>query len=516
MALLIPGFLPNNRYYNKNFLLIPHPVGGNVNAFRFSIQIRKALVGMLLVGVFLAGFGSGSLRSVHAQGASIVSPGISTDKSDINPLRSGDLIPWSGGAGMMGDAVILPATPAVCPPSIGFGETIQCSIASPGETDSYSFTATAGDRVYVRMTSSSGFLWPYIKLYGPDAAYVCGAVNITNHYTVDVSCALPTTGTYILQVQDYDGIYTGNYYLYLQRLNNPGNPASIASGAILTPAQNDMYTFTGNAGDNVFVRMSASFWAYINVYNPDGTGLCGAYNALNRTRVDVSCTLPSAGTYTILASDADGINIGNYYLYLQRLNNPGGTSSIAFGQTLPGTIGLPAEMDAYTFTGNVGDKVVVRMSTLPGTLWTYLHVNNPDGTALCGAYNAFNSSRIELDCTLPGTGTYSILAGDYNGTDTGDYYLHLQRLNNPGNTVPLAFGQTLSASITTLAEADTYTFSASAGDRVLARISQSIETFGPEIMLYDPDGTQICDLSRSSDYLTHLRFGGLELQRVST
>jgi hypothetical protein len=36
---------------------------------------------------------------------------------------------------------------ANCPGGISFGETIQCSINSSGETDSYTFSASAGDKV---------------------------------------------------------------------------------------------------------------------------------------------------------------------------------------------------------------------------------------------------------------------------------------------------------------------------------------------------------------------------------
>ena len=45
-----------------------------------------------------------------------------------------------------------------CPPSISFGETTQCSINSVSETDTYTFTASAGDKVLVRMNKSTGDL----------------------------------------------------------------------------------------------------------------------------------------------------------------------------------------------------------------------------------------------------------------------------------------------------------------------------------------------------------------------
>ncbi|MCM3902885.1 MAG: hypothetical protein ND866_14360, partial [Pyrinomonadaceae bacterium] len=76
----------------------------------------------------------------------------------------------------------------------------------------------------------------------------------------------------------------------------------------------------------------------------------------------VSCILTSSGLHTIQAFDSfNGTFTGGYNLYLQRLNNPGNTVSISFGQTVPGSIDGLADVDTYTFTANVGDRVLVRM-----------------------------------------------------------------------------------------------------------------------------------------------------------
>jgi hypothetical protein len=398
-----------------------------------------------------------------------------------------------------------PLLPAVCPPSIGFGETIQCAIVSAGEIDSYTFSGNAGDRVYVRMSKSSGSLWPHIIVQNPDGTYLCGGVNVTNHATASTECTLPSTGTYTILADDYNGTATGDYYLYLQRLNNPGNAQAIAfgqtlPGTISTPAQSETYTFTASAGDRVYVRLGASsgsLWPHITVYNPDGTYLCGAVNVLSRTSVSVQCNLASTGTYTILADDYNGTGSGDYYIYLQRLNNPGSPLAIAFGETLPGSIMTPAQNDTYTFAGSAGDKVLVSMSRASGSVWPYIGVYQPDGTSLCGAYNGFNSTRVEIICTLSSTGNFTILVNDYDGTGTGDYYLYTQRLNNPGNASPAAFGETVSGSINTPAQKDTYTFNASAGDMLLAGMSQSSDTLTPEITMYGPDGSKMCNISRS-------------------
>src|SRR5512135_2052528 len=108
---------------------------------------------------------------------------------------------------------------AVCPPSMIFGETIQCSIVSAGETNAYTFAASAGDKVLVRISKSTGDFWPGIRVYSPDGTKLCETNAPT---TAEIaSCPLPSTGTYsILAFDSFNGTLTGDYYLYLQRLNN--------------------------------------------------------------------------------------------------------------------------------------------------------------------------------------------------------------------------------------------------------------------------------------------------------
>lgn len=242
------------------------------------------------------------------------------------------------------------AAPAVCPSSIGFGETIQCSIVSAGETDTYTFTASAGDKVLVRMKTSTGNLWAGIGIYGPGGTKLCETHSSVIFVAAEIaSCTLTSGGTYFILAYDgYHGLGTGNYFLYLQRLNNPGSPMSIAfgqtlSGSLTTPVEMDTYTFIANAGDKVLVRMGTStgdIWDGIRVYNSDGTKLCEAGSPTAFSPAEIaSCTLTSGGTYSILAYDGyHGMGTGDYYLYLQQLNNPGILVSISGNAGVAGAI----------------------------------------------------------------------------------------------------------------------------------------------------------------------------------
>jgi len=356
---------------------------------------------------------------------------------------------------------------------ISFGDTLSGTVAA-AEMDAYTFVGASGDQIIVRMSKTSGSLWPLILVYRPNGTLLCEDYSPS---TAEVFCTLTSSGMHTILVADYFGTYTGEYSLYLQRTNNPGNATPISfgetlSGSIGAAAEMDTYTFTASAGDVVLVRMSR---ASVSLYAPDGTKLCSDLNG---------CSLPSDGTYTILAGGT-----GDYDLYLQRLNDPGNAIPIAFGDTVSASIDLPAEMDAYTFVGASGDQVLVRVAETSGSLWPLIRVYRPNGTLLCEDYSP---STAEVSCSLTSSGTHTILVGDYFGTYTGEYSLYLQRTNNPGNAIPIAFGNTLSGTVAA-AEMDAYTFVGTPGDQVLVRVAETSGSLWPLIRVYPPNGTLLCE-----------------------
>ncbi len=382
--------------------------------------------------------------------------------------------------------------------AIAFGQTISGSVLLPVDMKAYTFAATSGDKVIVRMTKSSGEIWPGIRVYSPTGQRLCDNYGAT---TAEVgSCTLSANGTYTVLTYDYlDGSKTGDYYVHVQRLNNPGNATSISFGETLSntisyPSQADAYTFTATAGDKVLVRGSKSsgeIWPSIRVYGPSGAKLCDDYGS---TTAEIeSCTLSATGTYTVLTYDyLDGSKTGDYYVHVQRLNNPGNATSISFGGTLSDTISYPSQADAYTFTATAGDKLLVRVSKSSGEIWPGIRVYGPSGANLCDDYGS-TTAEIE-SCTLSATGTYTVLTYDYlDGSKTGDYYVHVQRLNNPGNATSISFGGTLSDTISYPSQADAYTFTATSGDKVLVRGSKSSGEIWPGIRVYGPSGAKLCD-----------------------
>jgi len=163
-------------------------------------------------------------------------------------------------------------------------------------------------------------------------------------------------------------------------------------------------------------------------------------------------------------------------------------TSISIGQTVSGSLAV-GEEDNYTFSSGAGNRVIIRMTQTSDTfLSPQLHLYSPDGTELNSSWHGWSAEIISDP--LPTTGTYTILASDFFGDDSGEYNLTLERLN-PGSGPSISFGQTVSGNLV-VGDLDTYTFSATAGNRVIIRMSQTSDTFlSPQLRLYSPDGTEL-------------------------
>lgn len=220
----------------------------------------------------------------------------------------------------------------------------------------------------------------------------------------------------------------------------------------------DTYTFFANADDKVIVSMSmvsnglGSYEpdAYVRVFAPDGSKTCDVYKELSdyydaTAHAEVICNLPAGGVYTILASEFGGNSTGNYSLYIQRLNKAGNAPTMAFGQTLSGTLATFAGMDTYNFFASADDKITVSMTTETNGWGTYepdahVRIFTPDGSKTCEAFKNLNgyyddTAKAEVTCSLPTSGLYTIIAGEYGGNSTGKYVITLSCLSGIcGNT----------------------------------------------------------------------------------
>jgi len=370
--------------------------------------------------------------------------------------------------------------------SIEFGQTIEGTIEVPFEKDTYTFYAEAEDQIIIRMQAS---WWYYLgfKLFAPNGTLIGSGYDQLTQYS-ELALHLPDTGNYTVLAEGTYEDSAGEYWLHLQRTSNPVNATPLSygesiEGNITQYAEMDAYTFTAETGDHIFARAGGSFDPELRLYNPNGTLI----SSVTGVQVGLTELLVEAGNYTFLMGGGDGDDTGEYAVFLQRTSSPVNAKSIELSETVSGNITQPVEMNSFIFSGDAGDQIFTRM----GSSWWYfpkLRLYGPNGTFI-ETHDQYDPGFYELTATLPETGTYTLLAGDMIGEDTGDYSIYLQRIPNPVNATSLAFGDTINGTITHRGEMDTYVFTAQTMVKISAMMGSS--WLGPELQLYAPDGTLI-------------------------
>ncbi len=84
------------------------------------------------------------------------------------------------------------------------------TIGVAAEMDCFSFSGIAGDQIRVRLVKTSGTLFPPQEVVRPNGTSICGPTTAT-----DVSCAIDTTGTYTIIVEDSAGTNLGGYTIQI-------------------------------------------------------------------------------------------------------------------------------------------------------------------------------------------------------------------------------------------------------------------------------------------------------------
>ena len=60
-----------------------------------------------------------------------------------------------------------------CPSVLTYGQSASCTLENAGETDAFTFSAQAGDRVIMAVGRTLGTFVPKIKLNGPSGPMAC-------------------------------------------------------------------------------------------------------------------------------------------------------------------------------------------------------------------------------------------------------------------------------------------------------------------------------------------------------
>ncbi|MHB0961459.1 MAG: RHS repeat-associated core domain-containing protein [Pirellulaceae bacterium] len=344
------------------------------------------------------------------------------------------------------------------------GTAVGGTLSPHNETDAYRFAATAGDRFFFDVQTSTDMgntAWRLLDPYG---------VEIFNQYFSDVDARiLQATGNYTLLAEGYyHDTGTGSYTVNVEfQGNSPPTsptgtaltPGTIVSESIDTAGEQDPYAFTLASASNLyFDSLSVNGNLNWTLTGPAGTTV----NPRSFTGSDWFASLQGllnlpAGDYT-LTIDGSGDTTGDYSF---RLLNLGDAEILTPGTAVSGTLSPHNETDAYRFAATAGDRFFFDVQTstdMGNTAWRLL---DPYGVEI------FNQGFSDVDTRiLQATGNYTLLVeGYYHDTDIGSYTVNVQPIA-PAVPQALTLGSTVNETIAISGEQDVYQFTLAAASNL--------------------------------------------------
>jgi RHS repeat-associated protein len=289
------------------------------------------------------------------------------------------------------------------------------------------------------------------------------------------------TGTYHLEVT------AGSAGSYHFALDDPTSAPSVAigtvtSGSLASAQQVNLLQFQGTVGQRIYFSSSPDpahvFPGYWQVYGPDFQQI-GSYLQFYTGGEDIEATLPATGTYYIQMSDS-GATASVSYKYVV-LAPPTNTTAITANAAVhSGTIAVLGQHDDYTFSGTLGQHLLLDNTTDPFTAGVIndLAITGP------GATNGNRTSyQFDLPFLVPQAGTFQINAPGYDGV-TGTYGFKLINLDSsPAITVNQATSGAVPAN-----QATTYRLAGTLGQRFqISTSALSGDTSNSTWELLDPN-----------------------------
>src|ERR1022692_4407451 len=199
------------------------------------------------------------------------------------------------------------------------GWTHTGTISSVGDSDSWTFSASIGDSIVIRVgeITQTGSFTPRIRLQNPNAVQIASASGAVS---AEIAVTATNTGTFTLIVDDAVGTTaTGTYRLTLAKSPGtifvmPGDEGGPMTNGVMHVGTIDLgdldvWTFSANSGDAVIVRMgevvdtSGNFEPWVRLYGPNGKLLDSSFGV---SAAEVAGTATKSGTFTVVVGEGNG------------------------------------------------------------------------------------------------------------------------------------------------------------------------------------------------------------------
>lgn len=337
---------------------------------------------------------------------------------------------------------------------VALGSTVSGMISNAAPAKAYSFTASAATTVVVDLRAQSGSLDPYVALLGPNGNEIASNDDAGDTADAGLSVVLPVDGQYTIVATRYGlaiGGTEGEFALSVSgTAASVGTPApEVTPGAVVTAVGPQLT----EGSIEVKLEWATQADLQLQVRDPSGDTV---YDDIPQIR--------SGGTL-----EADG-NVG----CLEPTDTPVSYIYWPLNRLTPGTYEVEVW---YQDTCN---------DTRPVTFGLSVNVNQQ--TIINTTQGASPRSRYMITFKIESDGTATAGPGDFfdmTNAATLDY------LPTLANATPMAYGQTVSGSITEQQRFQTYAFEGQAGDRITIGMNASGGTLDPALYLISPENIQV-------------------------
>jgi hypothetical protein len=269
----------------------------------------------------------------------------------------------------------------------------------------------------------------------------------------------------------------------------------------------DGLTFTASAGTSVTILLnSPDFDAYLVLSGPDGYAVENDDSPGRGINSRIDAVLPHDGVYTIAATSYSASHRGTYVL---QLDAGGGTTTTVASpsaaelnsgetrgrlQTNDSQLSSGEFTDTYTFSGEAGERVEINLDS--SAFDPYLMLRGPGGFAADNDDRATGEFGSTITTTLGAAGTYSVIVTSYAAAETGAYVLGFERAGEfDVGAEPIASGAIVAGTLTSTDPTRSggqhyrsYSFHGEAGDRAVVTLtSPDFDTF---LTVRGPDGSE--------------------------
>ena len=162
------------------------------------------------------------------------------------------------------------------------------------------------------------------------------------------------------------------------------------------------------------------------------------------------------------------------------------------------------DLDLWSFTANVGDRIVVRMGevTTVNNFEPSIRLYGPDGTLLGSTAVGNSVKSAEVAVTNTTNGMFTVVVGEREGTTAGDYRLTLAQSPgaitvSPGDEGGPMINAVVYTGTISNGDLDVWTFNACEGAGLNLRVDElpGAIRFDPTLRLYAPNGTLLANVS---------------------